>query len=250
MADKLRIAYCEDESVQLIFMKQLIEEWEKKSGILCSYSSYESGKAFLFENGESYPFDLLILDIDMEGMDGMELSRKVRESDSKIPIVFLTNRREYVFEGYEVNAFRYLLKPIDFSKISMILDEISKQYLAETYYLIEKQEGETIKIDLEDIYYIEANGHYLNVYLRSKEYRLKKSLQELADTIRINIGSLEQAGFIYTHRSYLVHLKYIDKVQKTECVMDNKKNIPVSRNAYKSVNEAFIAYYRNKNLFL
>lgn len=250
MGSTLRIAYCEDESVQLLLMKQLIEEWEKQSGNMCTYSAYESGKAFLFENQENYPFDLLILDIDMEGMDGMELSRKVRESDSKIPIVFLTNRREYVFEGYEVNAFRYLLKPINFSKLGTLLDEISKQYLTEKYYLIEKQEGETVKISLDDIYYMEANGHYLNIYLQSKEYRLKKSLQEIADTIRKNRGSLEQAGFVYTHRSYLVHLKYIERVKKTECIMENKIKVPISRNAYKGVNDAFIIYYKNKKPLL
>jgi len=248
MADVLRIAYCEDENVQLLLMKQLIEEWQEQSGVLCTYSPYESGKAFLFENGENYPFDLLLLDIDMEGLDGMELARKVRESDSKIPIVFLTNRREYVFEGYEVNAFRYLLKPMDFPKLFLLLNEISKQHLAKKFYIIEKQDGETVKIDLDDIYYIEASGHYVNVYLQGKEYRFKKSLQELADVIQINRESLIQAGFVYTHRSYLVHLKYVERVQKAECIMENKRMVPISRSAYKGVNEAFIKYYHKKQM--
>lgn len=244
MADELRIAYCEDETIQLIFMKQLIKEWEKHSGIKCVYSGYESGSAFLFENQGNYPFDVLLLDIDMGQMNGMELARKVRESDSKIPIVFLTNRKEYVFEGYEVNAFRYILKPMDFSKLALVLDEIRKQCFKEICYLIEKQDGETIKIDLDDIYYIEVNGHYLNLYLEKKQYRFKKSLQEIVSIIESFWGSLEKAGFILTHRSYLVNLKYVDRILKTECIMGNHIAVPVSRNAYKNVNESFIKYYR------
>ena len=109
MADKLRIAYCDDESVQLLYMKHLIGEWEQQASKLCELSTFKSAKGFLFEYKENYPFDVIFLDIDMEGMDGMELARNIRNYDSKIPIVFLTNRREYVFEGYEVNALRYLL---------------------------------------------------------------------------------------------------------------------------------------------
>lgn len=246
MADKLRIAYCDDESVQLSYMNYMTKEWEKNSARQCELSTFKSAKAFLFEHKENYPFDVIFLDIDMEEMNGMELSRIIRSHDSKIPIIFLTNRREYVFEGYEVNAYRYLLKPLDLPKLTLVLDEISKQLFKESCYLIEKQEGETIKVNLDDIYYIEVNGHYLNLYLKSKQYRVKKSLQEVSELIIASLGSLEKAGFTSTHRSYLVNLKYVDRVLKTECILADNMIIPVSRNAYKNVNDAFIKYYKNK----
>lgn len=73
---------------------------------------------------DSYPFDLIFLDIDLGGMDGMALARKIRETDSEVPILFLTNHREYVFEGYEVQAFRYLLKPVTEDTLFPLLDEL------------------------------------------------------------------------------------------------------------------------------
>lgn len=241
---ELKIAYCEDERIQIEYMNLLMSEWMAKHQILISLSAYESAKAFLFEHPDRYPFDLLILDIDMKEMDGMELARHIRRTDKKLPILFLTNKREHVFEGYEVNAYRYLLKPMEYDKLDEVLKEIEQNCLTQKRYLIEKQEGETIKVDLDDILFIEVNGHYLFLHTIMGELRVKKSLQELMAVFGSTKDAMEQAGFISTHRSYLVNLGYVERVQKTECIMENKEQVPISRNAYKSVNEAFIQYYR------
>lgn len=244
MEEKLRIAYCEDEKVQIDYMNHLIQTWEVNSGVKCIFTSYESAKTFLFEHQDRYPFDVVVLDIDMQEINGMELAKRIREVDSKVPIVFLTNRKEYVFEGYEVNAFRYILKPIDLDKLTIVLNEICRQLYSKKCYIIEKQDGEIIKIDLEELLYIEVTGHYLNAVTLSNVYRIKKSLQEIAAIIEKHKDSLQNAGFIYTHRSYLANIKYIERILKTECIMSNQASIPISRNCYKSVNDAFIKYYK------
>lgn len=241
---ELRIAYCEDEPIQIEYMKHLISELIPKHQVLMRLSGYESAKAFLFEHPDSYPFDLVILDIDMEDMNGMELARHIRKTDKKLPILFLTNKREHVFEGYEVNAYHYLLKPIDDVKLDELLYEIEQSCFTQKRYLIEKQEGESIKVDLDDILFIEVNGHYLFLHTTLGAIRVKKSLQELMEVFGSTKDAMEQAGFISTHRSYVVNLRYVERVQKNECIMENKEQVPISRNAYKSVNEAFIQYYR------
>ena len=106
----MNIAYCEDEKIQLEYMEQLIRKWADEGNDTVTYFGYGSAKELLFEHPDSFPFDLLLLDIDMDGMDGMALAKEIRKKDQKLPIVFLTNRSEYVFEGYEVGALRYLLK--------------------------------------------------------------------------------------------------------------------------------------------
>lgn len=241
---KLRIAYCEDEIIQIQYMKEIIEQWANKNRIEYSFSGFCSGEEFLFENEENYPYDVIFLDIDMEQMDGMNLARKIRENDSKLPIIFLTNRKEYVFEGYEVNAYRYLLKPINENKLGEVFNQIIKLCEKEKRYLIEKQEGQFVKITLEDIIYLEANGHYITINTVKDIITVKKSLQDEINAICIDGQTLFENGFISTHRSFLVNIKYIERVLKTECILSNNKSVPISRNMYKEVNEAFIKYYR------
>lgn len=241
---KLRVAYCEDEIIQIQYMKKMLENWANKNKIQYSFSGFSSGKEFLFENQENYPFEVIFLDIDMDEIDGMKLARKIRENDSKLPIVFLTNRKEYVFEGYEVNAYRYLLKPINENKITEVFDKIIKLYEKEKRYLIEKQDGEFVKIPLEDIIYLEANGHYININTVKQIITVKKSLQDEINAICFDGQTLFENGFISTHRSFLVNIKYIERVSKTECIISNNKSVPISRSMYKEVNEAFIKYYR------
>ena len=240
----MRLAYCDDEEIQLEYMRQLAEHWARQAGVSLTYCAYKSAEELLFENSESYPFDLLILDIDMQGTDGtpgmsgMALARKIRMKDDKIPILFLTNKREYVFEGYEVQALRYLLKPISEEKLFPLLGEVCEAAKEEVQSLIVSADGEHCKIAVPDILYLEADGHYVRIHAAKRDYIVKRAFTELA-------GELAD-GFVSTHRSYLVHLKYVERVQRTECILSDGSSVPVSRNSYKAVNEAFIGYWKDR----
>ena len=234
----MRLAYCDDEEIQLEYLQRLAENWAKQMGVSLTYCAYKSAEELLFENTEGYPFDLLILDIDMQGMDGMALARKIRTKDAVIPILFLTNKREYVFEGYEVHALRYLLKPISEEKLFPLLTEVCTASKEVAQGLIVSADGEHCKIAMSDILYLEADGHYVRIHTVKRDYVVKKAFTELAEVLA--------DGFVATHRSYLVHLLYVERVQRTECVLSDGSSIPVSRNSYKAVNEAFIRYWKDR----
>ena len=240
----MRLAYCDDEEIQLEYMQRLAEQWSERAGVPLTYCAYKSAEELLFENTEDYPFDLMILDIDMQGldstpgMDGMSLARKIREKDAKIPILFLTNRREYVFEGYEVQALRYLLKPMSEEKLFPLLDEVRMAASEEVRSLIVSAEGEHCKIAVSDILYLEADGHYVKIHTVKRDYVVKRAFTELTAELA--------DGFVSTHRSYLVHLLHVERVQRTECILSDGSSIPVSRNSYKAVNEEFIRYWKDR----
>ena len=234
----MRLAYCDDEEIQLEYMQRLAEQWAKNAGVPLTYCAYKSAEEMLFENAEGYPFDLLILDIDMQGMDGMALARKIRTKDAGIPIVFLTNKQEFVFEGYEVQALRYLLKPISEEKLFPLLSEVFTAAREEVQSLIVSAEGEHCKIAVPDILYLEADGHYVKIHTVKGDYVVKKALAELAEELA--------DGFVQAHRSYLVHLLHVERMQRTECVLSDGSSVPVSRNSYKTVNEAFIRYWKDR----
>ena len=234
----MRLAYCDDEEIQLEYMQRLTVRWAKQMGVSLTYCAYKSAEELLFENTEGYPFDLLILDIDMQGMSGMELARKIRTKDARIPILFLTNKREYVFEGYEVQALRYLLKPMSEEKLFPLLDEVYTATREEVQSLIVSADGEHCKIAVSDILYLEADGHYVRIHTVKRDYMVKRAFTELARELA--------DGFVSTHRSYLVHLLHVERVQRIECILTDGSSVPVSRNSYKAVNEAFIRYWKDR----
>lgn len=250
----MRIAYCDDEQVQLDYLAHLVAEWSGEFGVSCEFTGYQSAKELLFENPDRIPFDLLILDIDMQGMDGMELARNIRTRDKSVPILFLTNRKEYVFEGYEVNALCYILKPISEEKLAPILSELSANMGEEKQYLIETIDGEKRKIALEEIIYAEAEGHYVHLHTTQGDFSYKKNISELErEIVKLETdttggkGTVRQQMFVSTHRSFLVNLEHVERVLRTDCILSDGSSVPISRNSYKAVNEAFISFYTRES---
>ncbi len=234
------LAYCEDEEIQIEYIRQLAMQWSLEKGVPLHFLSYRSAEELLFEQEKQYSFDVLLLDIDMKGMSGMELAHKIREKEKELPIIFVTNRKEYVFEGYEVNAYRYLLKPLSEEKLFPLLDEINSASKEEKRYIIENIEGEMQKISLDSILYLEVNGHYTSLHTADNCcYQLKKSLADLEE----ELAKVSEKQFVSTHRSYLVNLGHVERVLRKECILSDGSSVPVSRNAYAAVNQEFIRFY-------
>jgi DNA-binding LytR/AlgR family response regulator len=232
---KMRIAYCDDEKIQEVFLKNAISQWERTSNISCEITTYGSAEEMLFENPGSFPFDIIILDIELNHMNGIELARSIRRVDKHVMIAFLSNSREYVFQGYEVQAVRYFVKPLSEEQLFPVLDMV-KQISDQKQYIIVGGAGEKIKLDFDEIIYVEALGHYINIYTEKSNYEIKMNMIDIA-------GKLTGC-FISTHRSYLVNLRHIEKITKTECHLKGGHTIPVSRSAYKQVNQEFISFYK------
>ena len=147
----MRICFVDDNTTLLEYMESQLQEFQDKYNIPCSLSVYNSAEEMLFENQEGYPFDVIILDINMDGMNGIELARKIRQTDKKVPIAFLTAMADYVFDGYEVQAIRYLMKPIQQEQLFRLLEHTYKELSRENPFLLVASSGDKIKVDYEDI---------------------------------------------------------------------------------------------------
>lgn len=236
----MRIAYCDDEKTQYIFLKELTDKWESASGKSCDIVVYASAEEMLFENQESFSFDFIILDIELGQMNGVDLARKIRKIDKKVTIAFLSNSREYVFEGYEVGAARYLMKPLTKQQLFPLLDMVLKSMEEEKSYIILGSAGEKVKLIHSDICYIEALGHYIQIHMADRNLEVKKNINEIAK----ELGK----DFIATHRSYLVNVSQIERITRTDCILSSGEKVPISRNSYDAVNRAFINYYKGGEL--
>ncbi len=232
----MRIAFCDDEKSQSIFLKDLTDKWEKLSGKSCDITVYTSAEEMLFENTGSFSFDFIILDIELDRMNGIDLAREIRNTDKQVTIAFLSNSREYVFEGYEVGAVRYLMKPLTKQQLFPLLTMVQKSLEEEKSYIIVGNEREKHKLLVKDISYVEALGHYIIIHMADRSLEVKKNMNEIAKEFG--------GDFIMTHRSYLVNICWIERITRTDCFLSGGEKVPISRNSYEAVNQAFISYYK------
>lgn len=236
----MRICLCDDDSNQLEYLQHIIGKWQQQSNEHCDIFIYHSAEELLFENEDSFPFDVMILDIQMGHINGITLAKRIREHDKKVVIIFLSGISDYVFEGYEVSALRYLLKPLKEEQLFQILNNIKGNQKEDNKYMVVWYQGFRKKIDLNEIIYIESLGHYITIYTNDGQYEQKKPISEV-------FNELKGSSFISTHRSYLVNLNHIDQITRTDCILSNKKLIPISRNCYKDVNDTFIKFYKGES---
>ena len=208
----MRVAICEDENVILEFESSLVTKWAAASGCPLQLDTYVSAEQFLFESEDKAPYDLLIFDIQMKNMNGMELAKKLRARGSDAVIIFITGVPDYAIEGYEVGA--------------------EQQKKAEDYFVL-GQGSDLEKISFEKIIYIEARGHY--VFMKSLDFE-REWKAGFAETT----AAFEGRGFFCLRRGLLVNLSHVSKITRTDCILDDGETLPVARGVYKELNDAFI----------
>ena len=230
MEHTMTICYCEDESAQAKAFAIKIDQWAKNKNIAVHTDLFESAEEYLFQ-AEQNTYDVIFLDISMRGQNGMELARKIREKEKDVVLVFVTSDASYVFDGYEVGAYRYLMKPVDEKKLWEILDYARMQReVEEENYILVKKDSQSVRVNLNDVLYMEAQKHYVNLYLEDQESiniktvftELLQEMQEKSDTV------------LATHRSYAVNIEKVVRIGRMECVLADGSVIPVSRSFWKS----------------
>ena len=224
-----RIAICDDEPFQSNYLKSLVMAWSEEKELDCSVKTFSSAESLLFHGCEE--FDILLLDIEMAGMNGVELAKRVRERDETSVIIFVTGYSEYIAEGYDVQALNFLVKPIDRMKLFSVLDKAAKLLSKNEKALSLEQKGETFIVPLREIRFLEVSGNYVSVYAKSV-FIVKKTLADLERQL--------DDRFVRTGRSFIVNLMYIRRITKTDVFLSTDERVPLSRGMYEAINRALI----------
>ncbi|MBR4795855.1 MAG: response regulator transcription factor, partial [Lachnospiraceae bacterium] len=230
------ICYVEDEIAQAELLRKRVIAWAESNDIQVNMDLYKSANEYLFNAGKS-AYDLIFLDIRMDDTNGMELARRIREEDKDVLLVFVTSERGFVFEGYEVDAYRYILKPVSDDKLTEVLEYAKNNAVRDEGSIVLKIDNEITRIMRNDIAYIEVKGHYVDIHTVSETIIYKTSFEDLMELLNEN-----SLVFIKTHRSYAVNLDKILKIGRMEVTLITKETVPVSKSMYESVNKAFIKY--------
>lgn len=169
-------------------------------------------------------FDIVFLDIKMPVINGMELAGKMRENGHESIIVFVTSAKEYVYDAYDVEAFHFLLKPVNDEKLENVLKKaVVKATVSNSEAHIIISSGHQIKkILLKDIFYIESVGRTVKIHCRNGVTETYKQIGDLEQT-------LSNKHFFRCHRSFLLNLEYVSHFDKTEIVMENGDTVFLAR---------------------
>lgn len=229
-----QLAICDDNQADVIYLSSFLEKWAEKEEKALKIESFPSAEAFLFQYEEEKSFDILLLDIEMGDMNGIELARKIRRENHLVQIIFITGYMEYVAEGYDVEALHYLLKPVTEEKLYGVLDRAAERLKSKEKELCLTLPGSVTRIALCEIRYLEVRRNYVTIH-GAEDYTVKKTLNELEEEL--------DGSFCRTGRSYIMNLHFVKKITKTQVILKDGREIPLSRNCYEKMNRAVIQYF-------
>ncbi|MCM1193837.1 MAG: LytTR family DNA-binding domain-containing protein [Butyrivibrio sp.] len=225
----MKIAVCDDE---IVLVKQIYQYlWGQPD---CSVDCFSSPGELLarYEAGERY--DVLFLDVLMQPVNGIALARKIRSRDRNAVLIFLTAYLEYAPEGYEVNAFRYLLKPVQEQDIAAVMMEVRRE-LESTRTLQIRTSGCEMLLHTRELKYLEADNKDTLLYYMDDTITLRKGLNELE-------AQLSPFFFFRVHRKFLVNLTHVREFDETRLTLDCGKTLPISRRRSRAFRLALGAY--------
>ena len=221
----VRIALCDDSSAFLEQTKFMIERWDKCPQNI-TMELFEDGDTLILAHAKK-PFDIILLDIVMPLLNGIETAKELREKDKNVKIVFLTSSAEFAVDSYIVKASNYLLKPLESEKLFLCLSELISE-LQSPRCITVKGIDATHRIAISDIEYIEAQGkHIVFSLFGNKAVKTSEPLYAYENTLVID------DGFFKCHRSYIVNIHYIDSYSRSEITMRSGYSIPISRSCQK-----------------
>lgn len=226
-----RILICDDDPVFLEFLRQEVRLALKRTSIQATIQIYQGMGDIPDELLRNCDIAFLDIDFSQEKYTGIDIARKIRRVHNKSIIIFVTNYIEYAPDGYEVQAFRYVLKNEVHEKLERyLIDAISSlDSIQETFQI--NLSGEIISIPIEDILYIESNLHTVNIYVQKREQSTHKIYSYYASLSSVE-EMLTTKGFLRIHKSYLVNMRHIRKYQCHEALLDNGVALRVSEKNY------------------
>ncbi len=213
----IKIAVCDDDEKNLRNTLKLLEQYKK---LPLSADAYTSGEALL-DAGKKY--DILLLDIDMQGLDGIETARRIREADKEVKLIYITNYSDYTIFAFGVHAFAYLLKPLKAQELYAQLDEACAYGLSGPEPELEFQTKEGILRTVPSkILCFEYLGRQVVMYTAQGQWHLKRQITQLA-------REMESYGFAMPHKSFVVNLYAVQRIHGYEITLTDGKTIPLSQ---------------------
>ena len=228
-----RAAIVDDNRIDASFTEQALTAWAENRQLAVQAECFDSAEKFLFRYAGDKAWDILLLDIEMNAMDGVTMAKKVRAQNEAVQIVFITGYSDYIAEGYEVAALHYLMKPVSRGKLFAVLDRALEKRRQEDRCLNLEATGEMVRIPFYEIRYLDVRQNYVTVHAK-KDYTVKRTLGEFEKAL--------DDRFCRVGRSMIVNLRFIRRVTRSDVTLSDGNVLPLPRGAYEPLNRAIIQH--------
>ncbi len=216
----IRIAIVEDDEQCIKELTQYLRKYEQSCNESLEITVYRDGDGITAEYKAQ--FDIILMDIQMGFVDGMTAAKEIRERDSEVVIIFITNMPQYAVQGYEVGALDYIVKPVSYfvfhQKLARAVAGIRKQ--TRKYIIVQVKTG-IVRLDISDIHYIESFDHHLIFHTEKKDYVSNVAMKTVEK-------ELEDCGFSRGNNCYLINLAYVEGIDE-KCAVLKGTRLQISR---------------------
>lgn len=224
-------ALCDDDKYITDEVKNLLLEYAKKSRVSITVDEYPNGEELLNSDKN---YDIIILDYQLGTTDGLSVARELKKRSAVSSIIFLTAYPQFMIDAFEVNTFRFLLKPIDKAKLFQALDDYVRIAIAD-YPITIIENKEIKKIKTSSICFVEADGKYSKIHLNNKIIHCSKTLAAVAKL-------LPSCCFVKTHRSFVVNLHYVKSFSSNMVFFTNGESAFISKTYCNSFKSAYLNF--------
>lgn len=224
----IKIAVCDDERPVRESIVKALDRYRNENSIDMEVQEFASADSLL----TSYPdgVDLILLDIYMPGIDGMDAARAIREFDSEVCIIFITTMYQRAIEGYKVRAFGFIRKPVSYEEFSHEISDAVRNIersREREHTITIKSAGKAYRIPVSKISYCEVKGHYISLCVDGEIREFRCPIRDLEEQLR-------EYGFFRCHASYLVAADAIQEIRQADILLKDGNLVPVSQRKRKT----------------
>lgn len=230
-----KVAVCDDELIVAEKIEYMAKEILKEMTGDFSVDIFTKGEEIINRlKEESTAYHIVLLDIIMDGIDGVRVATELRENGINTTIVFITSAAEFAIKGYEVQAFRYLLKPLNNDELRKTL-MLDYKHNYENKYLSLIRGAEVRKIPVDDIFYVEISGRKIAIHLLDDIIYYSEKLSDFQHYLPCD-------NFIRCHRSFIINISKVSMVKRYEAILINEKSVPVSKANFDNVRKQLLGF--------
>ena len=232
----MRVAICDDEKAMHITIENLLIEYRNIRNIDILIDKYDNGYDLLKSERE---YEIIFMDYQMDGLDGIETARKLRDRNNKCCVIFISAFQEASMQGYEVNTFRFVLKPINKNKLFDAIDAYLKTIDYDNLLILKTHEA-VWKIKTSDIIYVEAKEKHTIIRTKDAAYEIYIHLKKIED-------KLPAEKFVRCQRAYVASFEHIKHHTSTEITFDNGERAQIGKAYSAKFRKAFQEYVMRYN---